>query len=93
MPGLGTISIIGGPPNRNVYFKGIYDSEATSLDANGESETIITAELGEHTLVTITDTDTYTIDYEGTGNILQDDQNIVVELVRRDGDNDGRASG
>ena len=93
MPGLGTITVVGGPPNRDVYFKGIYNSEVTRLDSNGESETIVTAELGEHTLVTITDTDTYTIDYEGTGSILEDNQNIVVELVRRDGDNDGRERG
>lgn len=96
MPGFGKIKVIGGPPYRDVYFKGIYDSEATQLDANGESKTIITAELGVHTLVTITDTDKYRIDYEGDGRILEDGQCIVIELVRRGrrkGDNESGAGG
>ncbi len=40
MPGFGKISVTG-PANRDVYFKGIYDAEATRLGADGKSETDI----------------------------------------------------
>lgn len=79
MPGFGTISVTG-PENRDVYFMGIYDVEATRLGADGNSETDITAPLGEHTLVTIVDQVAFEIDHEGSGEILSDDQHIVIGL-------------
>ena len=79
MPGFGKISVIGAA-NRDVYFKGIYDAEATRLGADGKSETDITAPLGEHTLVTIDDTIAFKIDHEGVGEILSDNQHIEIEL-------------
>ncbi len=80
MPGFGKISVVG-PASRDVYFKGIYDTEATRLDGNGNSETDITAPLGEHTLVTIVDRIAFEIDFEGVGKILADDEHIEIGLA------------
>jgi hypothetical protein len=79
MMAFGIISVTG-LANRDVYFKGIYDIAATRIGADGKSETSITAPLGEHRLVTITDTDTFTIDHEGVGTIRSDGEHIEVDL-------------
>ena len=79
MPTFGKIRVTG-PANRNVYFKGIYDSNATRLDSQGKSKTEVTAELGEHTLVTIRDKVSFRIDYEGTGEIRRDGECIKIKL-------------
>lgn len=80
MPGFGKISVVG-PANRDVYFKGIYDIYAVRLGDAGRSLTVITAPLGEHTLVTIEDLVSFAIDHEGVGTIRSDDEHIVIELL------------
>ncbi len=80
MPDFGEINVTG-PANRDVYFKGIYDAEATRLGADGKSENPITAPLGEHTLVTITDRVAFEIDHEGVGEIQFEGEHIDIELA------------
>lgn len=79
MPAFGRIRVTG-PANRNVYFKGIYDSKATRLDSQGKSKTAITAELGEHTLVTIRDKASFRIDHEGVGKLCSEGERIEINL-------------
>ena len=79
MPAFGKIRVTG-PPNRDVYFKGTYDSRATRLDSQGKSRSEVTAELGEHTLVTIRDKRSFRIDHQGVGRICEEGKSIEIKL-------------